>query len=438
MENDKYIDTLALSYDPNFLILDTEIKDEFIFYNSVRHFGCRINKLELLLLNIFYKYANIDYVVSQFPPERQTSIRGILERLSEGNILSIEEESTTEADKNLMQKKKTLQTFYLHLTYKCNLHCSYCYNKDIRKQQKEELSLDEWKDIIDKIANSATLIILTGGECLLYPEIVPLLKYIRQKCINTTISCISNCMHDFSKGAVAEALNYLNDITFSCDSIKQEGERKGFNPQLFCKNIEYLKQHKPQLQIFLSATLTNKNKEDIIDIQQFCTDTQCNLMRIIINPCTYNDIEMLPSISEYLKEEDINQGDCTERKRTYLLGKRVRCGAAKSTCSIDPKGNVYPCQNLHYSEFFMGNILKQEVKDLRYQDEEECIPHIDTILECAKCKVKYICGGGCPASLYALEKGKLGRNRLLCPYNYRIAINTLKDIENKPPKETTI
>lgn len=73
-------------------------------------------------------------------------------------------------------------------------------------------------------------------------------------------------------------------------------------------------------------------------------------------------------------------------------------------------------------------------KDLRYQNEEEYIRHIDTILECAKCKVTV----EEDAHLYASEKEKLGRNRLLCPYNYRIAINTLKNIENKPPKETTI
>lgn len=50
----------------------------------------------------------------------------------------------------------------------------------------------------------------------------------------------------------------IDNITFSCDSIEKEGERKGFNPELFRKNIEYLKNNKPNLKIGISATNTAK------------------------------------------------------------------------------------------------------------------------------------------------------------------------------------
>ena len=80
----------------------------------------------------------------------------------------------------------------------------------------------------------------------------------------------------------------------------------------------------------------------------------------------------------------------------------------------------------------MGNLLQQEIKELRYQDDEECIPCVDEIPECTKCKVKYVCGGGCFASAYELRGNKLGHNKWLCPYNYHIAMNTLLRIKNNP------
>ena len=44
------------------------------------------------------------------------------------------------------------------------------------------------------------------------------------------------------------------------------------------------------------------------------------------------------------------------------IPKQIRCGAAKTVCSIDAIGNVYPCQTLHYEGFFMGNLLVPEIR----------------------------------------------------------------------------
>lgn len=140
----------------------------------------------------------------------------------------------------------------------------------------------------------------------------------------------------------------------------------------------------------------------------------------------------MPPIAENNDNNSNSLESTSENLYSNFRGKKSRCGAAKNTCSIDPVGNVYPCQSLHFEEFLMGNILRQNIEELRYQDEEECIPCIDEISECSKCKVKYICGGGCLASSYELNKRKLGRNKWLCPYNYDIAIKKLESIRNNP------
>lgn len=426
MKKIEYNPDLFLSYDPNYLIIEVS-GEEYVFYNSIRHFACKINKLELLLLNALYKYGNIDYITKKISIEQQKKIKEALQRLINSQILSTEPLTDEPCNQN---GKAELKTYYLHLTYRCNLNCSYCYNKTIRVNRKEELAIQEWERIVDKITADAHMIVLTGGECFLYKDIVPLLKYIREKASKMTLSCISNCMHDFSSRSINRAFEYLDEITFSCDSISKEGERKGFNPEVFRKNIEYIKTNFPHIKISISKTNTIDSEDDTKEIRSFCNTSGCNFTNIILNPSKYDDIEMMPPITDYLKE-DASSEHPDKKSHSDLGVRKMRCGAAKNTCSIDPVGNVYPCQCLHFEEFLMGNLLEKEISELRYQDEEECVPCIDEIPECAKCKVKYICGGGCFASGYELRKNMLGHNKWLCPYNYNIAIKKLLHIENQ-------
>ncbi|WP_455587321.1 SPASM domain-containing protein [Bacteroides sp.] len=431
MRTKEYCTDLLISYDPNYLILDTTANNEYIFYNSVRHFGCRINKLELLLLDLLYKYENVDYITSQFPIEKQDIVKNTLQRVADKQVLSVEplekkEESTSSINYP--------QTYYLHLTYKCNLACTYCYNQEIRSN-KAELSLSDWKKIIDKIAPYASKIILTGGECFLYHDFSSLVKYIKETIKEINLSCISNCMHDFSSSEISVVLDCIDDITFSCDSISREGERKGFKPELFRKNIEYLRKNKPNIRIGVSTTNTADNASDIHETKQFCMSVNCEMMNVVLVPNRLDNIELMPPISGYLYDNAAMESP-SQDSYAQLPMKRTGCGAAKSTCSIDPRGNVYPCQSLHYNDFLMGNILHQDIEELRYLNKKEkCLPTVDEIPTCAKCKVKYICGGCCPAAAYELDKKTIGRSKLTCPYNHHLAILTLEKIKNNPLKE---
>lgn len=428
MKPKEYCKDLVISYDPNYLILDMDADNEYIFYNCVRHFGCRINKLELLLLDLLYKYEDVDYITTQFPTKKQELIKNTLQRVVDKKVLSIDPlEKKDESPKQIYYP----QTYYLHLTYKCNLACTYCYNKDIRSN-KSELNLSEWKKIINKIAPHASQIILTGGECFMYSEISSLVKYIKETIKEIRISCISNCMHDFANGEMSEAFDFIDDITFSCDSISEEKERKGFDPQLFQKNIEYIRKNKPNIKIGISTTNTATNTSDVDDIKKYCNSVKCNLMNVVLIPCKLDDIKLMPPISEYLFDNAM-QEKLPEDSYIQLPLKRVRCGAAINTCSIDPMGNVYPCQSLHFEDFHMGNILEQDIEELRYLNRKEsCLPTVDEIPTCTKCKVRYICGGGCPATAYELDKKTIGRSKLVCPYNYHLAIKTLEKIKNNP------
>ena len=71
-----------------------------------------------------------------------------------------------------------VRTVYLHLTSKCNSKCSYCY----AEYSFEEISVKEWKFIIDKLSKNPPLkISITGGEPLLYNGIFNIASYLKIK-----------------------------------------------------------------------------------------------------------------------------------------------------------------------------------------------------------------------------------------------------------------
>ena len=64
-----------------------------------------------------------------------------------------------------------------NLTTRCNLRCKHCYI-DASQAMPGELSTAEELRVLDEIAdvNSETLLILTGGEPLLRPDLEELVR----------------------------------------------------------------------------------------------------------------------------------------------------------------------------------------------------------------------------------------------------------------------
>lgn len=421
---------LLISFDPAFVILEDKsagIEYPYVFYNSIRHIGCRINKLELFLLNLLYKYREIDYILSKFSEDKQELIKGSLDFISQNSLLSTKE-LEFEPEKALYPS-----VYYIHLTYRCNLKCSYCYNKNARKGRYEEFEYSEWCKMIDKIKPHAKNVTLTGGEFLLYHDIERIVKYIRLEIPNVELSCISNCMHDFSSPTVRTVLSCIDKIMLSCDSVNNVGERVGFKPELFKKNVQYVKREFPHIKVSVSSTATSGKGRCLNENMQFCNAHDCDYANILMVPHEVGEIDLMPSITEQLEHERILYAD-KDMTISELPQIRRSCGAGSSVCSIDPFGNVYPCQSLMYESCLMGNLLEKDIDDLDFVNtERRMLPMVDDIPSCRKCSVKYLCGGGCLATGYTLNGNVFDRNRLTCPACYHHAMSSLRNLNNRIP-----
>jgi len=413
-----------ISFNPAFLIIKDE--EEYVLYNSISHVVFRLSKLEFKVLDLYYTYRDNQYIISQFP-DHENVIRKSLDFITNNNIIETDGDAYDSNRESFSIIAPA--SYYIHLTYLCNLHCSYCYNQDIRKLNKKELSWREWKLIFDKIIPFANGVIFTGGECFLSPNLEKSIRYFRCKKESINLSCISNGMHDFSQHKFDYILGHINRIKLSCDSLTDEGERKGFIPELFINNIKYIRDNYPDLTIDVAPTISFLNVSEINKFEFFCKSYNCNLDQVFLLPQHPSEIELCADLEDQLSLSKHYRKYKVETQNMHY--KRERCKAGKAVCSIDNKGNVYPCQSLHYEEFIMGNLLNQSVEDLKYIGEKiSPIPSVDDIIECGKCKVKYICGGGCLANGYNLYK-YLRNNHLVCPTNFENAITKILTIKTR-------
>lgn len=74
----------------------------------------------------------------------------------------------------------------LHITNTCNCSCRHCFS---HFSESKPLSVDDWKRVVDNCISETkvTEFNIAGGEPLLYPALIDLVQYIRDKGIDVSI-----------------------------------------------------------------------------------------------------------------------------------------------------------------------------------------------------------------------------------------------------------
>jgi len=76
-----------------------------------------------------------------------------------------------------------------NITRRCNLHCAHCYTDSFDREYEGELTTEEAERVIDDLAGfGAPVILLSGGEPLLRPDLPELAGYAHGRGIRTVIS----------------------------------------------------------------------------------------------------------------------------------------------------------------------------------------------------------------------------------------------------------
>lgn len=170
----------------------------------------------------------------------------------------------------------------LFLTYRCNLRCKMCGQwgeSGITKKQsgqniKEELSIEELRKLLDDIAIFRPNITLFGGEPLLHPACIEIIRYIKGKDMHCLMITNGSLINDKAEDLVKSGLDELN---LSLDGGSQLHDEIRQMPGIFEKIMNGLKQinyykiregkRKPFINLQCTITKDNyRHLEEMLDV----------------------------------------------------------------------------------------------------------------------------------------------------------------------------
>ena len=162
------------------------------------------------------------------------------------------------------------------ITHRCNLRCKHCYmNADICNKEDSLKIFDLFKNTINKLKEiGINEIMITGGECSIFPYIIEMLEY----CINNDISVImfTNGI-DFNR----DITKYVDKYYLSIDGLKNNHNKMRGNNKAFDRTINTIKYLiKEKKDITIQVTVTNDNIDEIVELSELLHEININKINL--------------------------------------------------------------------------------------------------------------------------------------------------------------
>lgn len=249
---------------------------------------------------------------------------------------------------------------HVNLTERCNLNCLHCFGK---YGSNIELSLSDWKKIIDQLAEAKVFyIFITGGEPTQHPDFLEIINYLSKKKVHFILT--TNCV--FSEKIRKEICNnaYLIGLKISLDGPDWETHcflRRAKNgeiqKEIFDITMENIKAFKDKnIEITINTCIHKKLISKFNDMVSLMLE---------LKPAIWNISPVNKVGRAILNEKEIYTEDYfTHEFWTNIItkaknkGVKVRlldmpsyekksftyeCGAGEFFCEIHADGTMSPC-----------------------------------------------------------------------------------------------
>ena len=197
--------------------------------------------------------------------------------------------------------------YFLDITYNCNLRCPYCYLGPER--QKNELSTQEWKDIIKQIP-FYSFIALIGGEPLMRKDFKELYHAASERTPGR-VNLYTNSLL-LTEDLVDEFIKYkLLCLSISLDGFgKKHDENRGFDGafERVVGNLKMIKsktKNNHKILLDLKTIILENNLEDLIPLYELCTENEIDFFSIALKRNNY--LKQSPFLRDEITEEFYKQ-----------------------------------------------------------------------------------------------------------------------------------
>jgi MoaA/NifB/PqqE/SkfB family radical SAM enzyme len=310
-----------------------------------------------------------------------------------------------------------LALVYFNLTPLCNLRCKMCgqwgdhgklKNDRIAEEARSIVPLERYKVIIDELAPQHPVTYLWGGEPFLYPDLMPLAKYMVDKGLYVSVNTNGTFLEQYAEQIVRDkwstifvSLDAFEEVN---DAMRGKGSYRKVVQGFEAINREKTRQKSKYPIMAVVTTVTNMNYLDLDNLAEATRSFGLDLH--ILNLGTYTNDEIVAEQKRFMKEKLDTDIDCLaayntgynldidseklhailenihrkdyghpiitvpvlnpEKTRTYYadLKTPVRSHCIVPWCQTDINynGDVHFCAD--YPDYILGNIKEQSFKEI--------------------------------------------------------------------------
>lgn len=315
------------------------------------------------------------------------------------------------------------------VTRRCNLSCVHCRSASTMNSFDTAFNTDEAKKLIDDIAAfSSPVIVLSGGEPLLRPDLFEIASYGTEKglrmCIATNGALVTDAVCEKMKASGIKMVSMSLDGSNSGTHDNFRGQPGAFEGVVRAAGLF----NKHGIQFLINSSFTKRNqkeipevmkvakslgakawymfmivptgrgeeimaelvtKEDYEELLKWHYETEKHESDMLMRPtCAPHYYRIVPQMNKLAEE-----GDKLERRTLkFSTGGAKGCLAGQVICLITAEGDVFPCSYFPHSA---GN-----VKETPFKEIWEDAPLFHDLRDfkkykgkCGVCEYVNVCGG---------------------------------------------
>ncbi|MBF0169840.1 MAG: radical SAM protein [Nitrospinae bacterium] len=346
-------------------------------------------------------------------------------------------------------KEAQLRLVFWETTAGCNLECIHCRRLEVsHKLMESDLSTEESKRLIDRIrATGECILVLSGGEPLIRPDIFELARYAAD--VGLTVALATNgtmVTPEIAKKIKESGIQRVSVSLDGGDAATHDAFRKLTGS--FDKAVRGIKNIQAEgVETQVNSTIAKHNIHQLEQIYDNAVNLGCMALHIfMLVPVGCGvEIEESQSLDAVSYERALNwfydkskegkiqtKATCAPhyfrimRQRAAQEGLEVTpknygmaamtkgCLAGQSICFISHKGEVFPCG---YFPLEVGNVRRTDFKEI-WEKGEAFVKLRDVgnlTGKCGACDYKSVCEG-CRARAYFYTGGDYLAEEPYCIY----------------------